>query len=205
MESVKTAQSIKNIQTSSSTFNVLDVGGGDGRRAKETFPRATVTTIDRKSGWDIDKMGIPYGDWDLIFANHVMEHLRDPDFFLEECHKVMTQKTVLEIGMPNLTAWFNRILFLFGYVPHSMELSKRINIGRAFDWNDEPLGGHIFIYSLPALLQLLKYYGFKVISVEGEASTYRCNPIIRWVDRWLTKLNPNFASAVRVRCQCTIS
>jgi len=182
-------------------MNVLDVGGNDGKRAREEFyPGSEVMVVDLKNGWNVMKMGLPYGDWDVILANHFIEHIEDPDFFLEECKKHMKKHTVLDIGTPNLTAWFNRILFLFGYVPHSVELSKIHNVGKAFNWNSEELGGHIYVYTIPALFQLLRFHGFKVISVSGEPSTYHCNGLVSALDRWLTKINPNFASAFRIKC-----
>ncbi len=182
------------------SLRVLDIGGGDGLRCRSHFPNASITVLDLKNGWDVMKMGLPYGDWDVLFMNHVIEHVSDPDFLLDEAYKVMGPDTVLEIGTPNLTAWFNRILFLFGYVPHSVELSKRYGLGKAFNWDEEELGGHVYVYTVPAIVKLLKLHGFKNIEVVGEASTYPCNPIIRWVDRLLTKFRPTFASAVRIRC-----
>lgn len=197
---VKIVTSGKSTQTSFSNFNVLDVAGGDGLRARKKFPDKYVLSIDIKNGWDVMKKGLPNGYWSVIFANHCIEHFSDPDYFLRECKRVMSGHTVLEIGTPNLAAWFNRILFLFGYVPHSVELSKHINVGKAFDWNNEELGGHIYVYTVPALIQLLKAKGFKIISVEGECSTFKCWPPILWLDKILTKLNPNLASAFRIKC-----
>lgn len=181
-------------------IQVLDVGGKDGRRAREEFyPGSDVTLIDLENGWDVMDKGLPYGDWDIILANHFIEHIPNPDFFLDKCKDVMRPHTVLNIGTPNLAAWFNRMLFLFGYVPHSVELSTRHNLGKAFNWNEEELGGHIYVYTVPALTQLLKHHGFRIISVAGEHSTYRCNNIITAVDR-LATMNPNLASAFRVKC-----
>ena len=180
---------------------VLDVGGNGGDRARnEFYPGADVLPLDIKSGWDVMKLGLPQGGWDVILANHFIEHIPDPDFFLDQCKNVMSPKTILNIGTPNLCAWFNRILFLFGFVPHSVELSKRFNLGKAFDWNKEELGGHIYVYSVPALLQLLKRHGFKVLSVKGELSTYSKNTIICLIDKFMTWLSPNFASAFRIQC-----
>jgi len=182
-------------------LSILDVGGNDGTRAKESFPDADILTIDLKNGWDVMKMGLPNGSYDVIFANHFIEHVSDPDYFLECCKKIMWNDTVLEIGTPNLTAWFNRILFLFGYVPRSVELSKQFNVGKAFNWGTDELGGHVYVYSVPALVKLLQLHGFTVFSVVGEASTAPCNWIIRLFDKLMTRLSPNLASAVRIKCR----
>jgi len=188
-------------QTSSLSFNVLDVGGNDGKRAKEEFyPGSKVKVLDLKNGWDVMSHGLPYGQWQVILANHSLEHFSDPDFFLDECRKVMGPDTILEIGTPNLAAWFNRILFLFGYVPHSVELSKRFNVGKPFNWGEEKLGGHIYVYTVPALKELLKKHGFNIISVAGEPSTYPCHFIVRFIDKFLTRFSPELASAFRIKC-----
>ena len=182
-------------------IQVLDVGGKDGLRARnEFYPGSNVTVIDLEFGWDVMEEGLPKGDWDVILANHSLEHFSNPDLFLEECKAVMSPRTVLDIGTPNLAAWFNRILFLFGYVPHSMELSTKYNVGKAFGWNEEDLGGHIYVYTVPALKQLLVKHGFKIKSVKGEPSTYPCNRFLTAVDRFLTAASPSFASAFRIKC-----
>ena len=180
---------------------VLDIGGSDGKRASsEFYPYSIVTTIDIKSGWDVMKKGLPKGTWSLLLANHFVEHIQDPDYFLDECKKVMNPWTTLEIGTPNLVAWFNRLTFLFGYVPHSVELSKRYNVGKPFGWNREELGGHIYVYTPKALTELLERHGFNVYNVTGEASTYPCHPVIRWIDELMTWISPSLASAFRIKC-----
>lgn len=181
-------------------MKILDVGGNDGERCRKHYPGSEVTVLDLIHGWDVMRDGLPDSEWDIIFANHSIEHFSDPDFFLEECRRVMKPYTVLEIGTPNLASWYNRILFLFGYVPNHVELSKRFNVGKPWDWGKVPLGGHRFVYTIPALMELLDLYGFKILSVKGEASTFSANSIIMAVDKLLTILNRNFASAFRVKC-----
>lgn len=181
-------------------LKILDVGGGDGSRCRLHYPDADITVLDLQHGWDVMAQGLPDGEWNIIFSNHSIEHFSDPDYFLEECKRVMKPKTVLEIGTPNLAAWYNRILFLFGYVPNHIELSKRFNVGKPWSWGNVPLGGHKFVYTIPALLQLLNHYNFKVISVEGEYSTNAISKLILVFDKILTKINRNFASAFRVKC-----
>ena len=180
-------------------FKVLDVGCGDSDRVLDFYPYAEVTKIDKKTGWDVLEQGLPSGEWDVIFANHIIEHLDDPDKFLESCKKVMKPYTVLDIGTPNLCAWFNRVLFLFGYLPHSYEVSYRKGYGRAFNWNFEEMGGHVRVFNVPALIQMISTHGFKMTYLKGEASFYPCNPLIRLADNILT-INPNLASSFRLKC-----
>lgn len=182
------------------SFKVLDVGYGGTNRVFDFYPDCKPIQIDKKLGWDVMKNGLPDGQYDVIFANHFIEHIDDPDLFLDECKKIMSRHTVLDIGTPNLCAWFNRVLFLFGYLPHSYEVSYRKGYGRAFNWNDEIMGGHIRVFSVQALVQMLTSHGFRIISVVGEKSNYPCNFIINNIDKFLTWLNPSLASSFRIKC-----
>ena len=179
---------------------VLDVGGGLDSRILKYYPYASNSVnLELKYGWDVEKKGLPDGPWDLIFVNHLIEHLHDVDLFLNFCKGAMGPKTILEIGTPNLSAWFNRIFFLFGYLPHSYEVSREFNVGKPLNWNKEELGGHIHVFTPKALCQLLTHHGFKIHEVLPESSTYTCPRFILAIDKLLS-LNVNLASAFRVRC-----
>ena len=182
-------------------LKVLDIGGNDGKRAYEFYAASEVTCLDIKTGWDVMKKRLPKGDWDILLANHFIEHIDDPDFFLEECRKVMSKDTILDIGTPNLNSWYNRLFFFAGYLPNSYEISYRKGYGKPFDWNKHEVGGHIRVMNVPSLKEMLEDHGFKIISVEGEHSTFPCSIWIKALDRFLTFLSPNLASAFRVKCK----
>jgi len=179
-------------------FNVLDVGGNDGNVAQEKYPNSEITILDKKHGWDVTQRDLPmFPEWDVILCNHFIEHIEDPDSFLEKCKLVMTKKTILDIGMPNLSSWYNRIFFLFGYLPQSYEISYRKIYGRFIKDKTEP-GGHIRVMNVPSTILLLKEHGFKILSVEGEYSNRA--GFISYFDRFITNLNLNLASAFRIKC-----
>jgi SAM-dependent methyltransferase len=167
-------------------MRILDIGSGTEGRSIREYPNSSITMLDRKYGQDI-KDGLPKGDWDVLLVNHLIEHLDDPDQFIRNCKEVMNSNTLLEISTPNLCAWFNRILFLFGWLPHSYELSYEYNIGKPFKWNKEKIGGHLRVFSVKALTQLLEKHGFKILEVRGERSTYQCHIVIRIIDRILSR------------------
>lgn len=200
MEYVEAVMSGKPTQTCSS-LKVLDIGCGDGSRGKKQFGDCQLTQIDRQTGWDITKHGLPKGPWDILFAWHIIEHLEDPDMLLDMCKKEMTADSLLILGTPNLTAWFNRILFLFGYLPHSYEVSYRHNLGKPFGWNKEEVGGHLRVMTIPVLIDLLLLHGFKDIKVKAETSNYPTNWIIKSIDWILTHINRNLCSSFVVTCR----
>jgi ubiquinone/menaquinone biosynthesis C-methylase UbiE len=185
---------------------VLDVAGGNGNTGRKLYPNCNITIIDKKTGWDLMEKGILDGDWDVILMSHIIEHVTDPDFLLEECHRVAIKNgSFVEIGAPNLAAWFNRICLLFGYVPFGVELSKYIHVGQLPIGKRDELGGHRYMYTLPALCQLVEYHGFKITKVIGQYSEYKFkNPIIHFIfhtiDRVLVTINPRFSSAFRIQC-----
>ena len=180
-------------------MRVLDIGCGDGQRGRQEFPLADVVGIDLHQDWDVEAEGLPEGVWDVLFAHHLIEHLLDVDRFLDRCAEQMVPGyTKLIIGMPNLGAWYNRLLFLFGYLPRCYEVSVRYNVGKPFEWGHDGLGGHLRVFTVDAFCELLRAHGFTITRLVGEASTARCWWGIRWVDRVLTQLTPRLASAFRV-------
>ena len=176
---------------------ILDVGGNNGLRSRKAYPEASIKVLDKLDGFDVEKNELPSGNWDVILCNHIIEHLGDVDDFLEKITRVIN-RGVLEISTPNMCAWFNRLLFLFGYLPHSYEVSRLYNVGKAFGWNSERLGGHIRLFTPLALTQLLKQHGFKILSVKGERNTeYPACGLIKILDKVLT-INPNLSSSFRI-------
>lgn len=194
-------------------MKILDLGGNDGIRSRTAYPKADILVLDKKTGFDITTIPLPQGNWDIVLANHIIEHLMDIDDFLDKCYEVMNEDTVLEISTPNLAAWFNRLLFMLGYLPHSYELSFKHNVGKIDQWGDERLGGHLRIFTPTALMQLLEKHGFKILNIKGEHTLYEememvgsqsPNIYIKALDIMLT-LNPNLASAFRIKCKKCLS
>ena len=179
---------------------VLDLGGGaHGIRARWEFgAESQLETYDLATGWDALKDAWPKRPHQVIFLNHVLEHVDDPDRLLDlawaHCYQY---ESLLVLGTPNLAAWMNRLQLLAGYVPSPLELSRTHQVGKWGPLQETPLGGHRYVYTLPALLQLMKLHGFKIRQVVGEAST-ALPPWVRGIDRWIARTHPTLASAVRV-------
>jgi len=182
---------------------ILDAGCGDGTmlsNIKKNNSKIKPYGVDiSKKGCEIArKKGIktrvadlnnkiPFfkNSFNFVIAHEVIEHLTDPDQFLEECHRVLKKNGYLIITTPNLTAWYHRLLFLFGFYPLFSELSTRnrqVGIGplKKIIKNVQPVG-HIRIFTVSALKDMLKLYGFKVVKVKGSAVSTAFPRVIKWI------------------------
>jgi len=149
-------------------LNVLDVGCGDGTVSRlfleagnhvsgvdivpEFVDRAIEKAIEAKTA-DVTKDGLPFseGEMDVIYAGAFIEHLYDPEFFLRECHRVLTDTGILILSTPNIASLTSRLRMLFGKGPKFYT--------SALGWE---FGGHIRIFTSGTLKQLLEENGFAV-------------------------------------------
>lgn len=149
--------------------------------------------------------GIPFDAdaFDLIYCGEVIEHLWDPDALVKEMARVLRPGGSLVLTTPNLCAWYNRWLFLFGIQPIFIESSTvdgSIGTGplRHLKKQSRPVG-HVRIFNRAAVVDLLHAYGFRVSSVRG-ASFERLPPPMRQLDRQLARLS-SFASNLVIQAQ----
>lgn len=176
---------------------VLDLGCGNGELSKKIkeltgaevygvdfYPERYNLAIEKGinvKDFDLNK-GIPFEDsfFDMVFAGEIIEHVFNPDFFLREINRVLKKGGILVLTTPNLAAWHNRILLLFGIMPYGMEASsENAKIGFGFlkkVKNQEP-AGHLRVFTLNALKELLDFHGFKTEEVKGGPTDYFPNPI----------------------------
>jgi SAM-dependent methyltransferase len=118
-----------------------------------------------------DGLPFPTASFDVVFAGELLEHLYNPDAFIEECHRVVAPGGYLVITTPNLQAWYNRLLFVAGIQPLFYETSTRstlIGAGvlRRLKRGSTPVG-HVRVFNLRALQDLLRSQGFLPITVRG--------------------------------------
>lgn len=83
---------------------LLDIGSGSGEHAKG-FRRAgfEVTTLDLNHPADIggDYLYTPFDEpFDCLWASHVLEHQRNPGWFLDKCRCDLKEGGLLAITVP---------------------------------------------------------------------------------------------------------
>jgi SAM-dependent methyltransferase len=196
---------------------VLDIGCGDGFFSEriqeatgacvcgldislEATEKARTRGIDARQ-CDLDE-GICYESesFALVFCGEVLEHVFDPDFLLDEIHRVLIPGGFLVLSTPNLAAWYNRILLLFGVQPIFTDTSTRKTLGRhlaLFGQGSQPVG-HLRVYTLAALRDILRERGFSIRSIR--ALPFLPFPILYQIDR-LIGLVPSLGSDFLVMAQ----
>lgn len=198
---------------------VLDVGCGNGKISAlmKNMTSAEVFGIDistehcecaKDQGimvkqYDLEK-GIPYEDnlFDLIFAGEIIEHLKDPDYFVQEMRRVLKANGAVVITTPNLASWHNRILLFLGIQPYNAEASSRdarIGYGPLKRFKNPGVAGHLRIFTKNALRDLFELHGFYVEKMKGYPSDifpdfiYQCEKVI--------SLSPSLASQLLMRAR----
>ncbi len=117
-----------------------------------------------------DILPFPSGRFDIVVMSEVLEHLIDPDHALVELKRVLTPNGLLVTTTPNLASWINRILLLGGFQP----LNTETGTSWVFGWEglrprSRPVG-HLRLWTLRALTEMLRYHGLDPILVGGLTS-----------------------------------
>ncbi len=212
----KSISIIKNIEKKNAKF--LDIGCGVGffmSELEKSGSKLNLYGVDY-SKYNLKKAkklpytfkrcnieeGVPFNDkfFDIVYAAEIVEHLVNPDFFLEECNRLLKPGGHVIVTTPNLCAWYNRILVLLGIQPlfyESSTINPRNGAGplRFLKQGRIPVG-HIRIYTVRAMIDLLESQGFEVVKVRG-AHFAALPKAVRWLDD-IVKLYPRLASGMVV-------
>lgn len=109
------------------------------------------TVCDEKTIFNLDNSILgneEYKDtFNVIYGIHLLEHIKDPIKFLNECHNALKEKGKLILEFPNieeplLTIWKNKIFNLFYWIPD-----------------------HLFFYTPQTIKELLKNTYFKTYKI----------------------------------------
>lgn len=210
----KTLAYIKNLPN---VHKILDVGCGDGLYLNHLA--AAFTDKKKVELWGVDfskyklakakknghnvkqcdlEKGLPFKDnhFDVVYAAELIEHLYNPDFFLEECYRVLRPGGKIIISTPNLHAWYNRFLFIFGIQPIFYEVStkspqigsgilKKVKKGQA------PVG-HVHVFNRAGLVDMLRHEGFELRHFMG-ARFHALPRVTHFIDK-IFNARPSMAS-----------
>jgi SAM-dependent methyltransferase len=117
---------------------------------------------------------IPLEDdfFDCVVADQIIEHLYQPDLFLEEIHRVVKYNGTVIIGSENLASWHNILALAFTLHPFSDHYSTQVRIGNPFSLHHkepiaDPLMRHVKVPTIRALKELMEYHDFRILKVKG--------------------------------------
>jgi SAM-dependent methyltransferase len=112
------------------------------------------TRVDRFIAADLDH-GLPAccerGDFDIVVAADVLEHVREPEMLLDAIHQALTPAGILVVSVPNFGHWYPR---------------GRTALG-LFDYDQRGLldRGHIRLFTRRGILARLRQAHFAVKSL----------------------------------------
>jgi methionine biosynthesis protein MetW len=108
---------------------VLDLGCGDGHLAAQlkaaghhvvgvdaAVDSRVKDSVDQFVQADLD-LGLPpevEGPFDLVICADVLEHLRRPEFVLDELHRLVAPSGVVVVSVPNFAHWYPRLRVVAG-------------------------------------------------------------------------------------------
>lgn len=120
---------------------------------------------------NLDGAKLPFedGSFDLVFCNQVLEHIFETETLIREFRRVVSPTGVCVVSVPNIAAWINRFLFLFGGQPLGSELgSESISYGFYPNFLQKKLdqfkpSGHIRDFTPRGLSDLAAHCGFQTV------------------------------------------
>jgi SAM-dependent methyltransferase len=134
--------------------------------------------------------------FDFTFTGEMIEHLENTDNLIIESNLYLKSGGYLIINTPNLAAWYERVLLLFGMEPFMAEVSySSRTFGKRFlyrltDETAMPPVGHLRLFIPAALRELCEYHGLVFV---------RHDPYYTYdffFNRWISKLYKNMAQGI---------
>lgn len=178
---------------------------------KQKANEASKKTVKVKIS-DLNKK-FPYKDnfFDVVVANHVIEHLIDVRLFISEMYRVLKKGGYVVIGTPNLASWHNVFALILGLQPFSgptikpsyesnINLVKRMNkerLKRVFSGNKSENLEHIKIMTTRALINLLKDFKFEIRKIEG----FGYYPFLPIIAKPFSKIDPYHSHYIVVKAR----
>jgi len=149
----------------------LDIGSGMGTfllAAKPHYQEVTGLDVSAKMAAAIKKnLGVDvhlqqFENFDhpkqfsMIHMSHVLEHIPNPNEWLQKAKQMLAEDGILVINVPNKFSFGNRLQHLFVKLGVKKQFSS--------SWsNPARTPDHLFEPTVPSMLSLLKKNGFKVL------------------------------------------
>jgi SAM-dependent methyltransferase len=120
---------------------------------------------------DTDGNPLPFedGSFDFICCNHVLEHVFETEKLVREFRRVLAPDGLCIISVPNIAAWVNRVLFIFGSQPLGSELGTETTTYGFWPTSMQKKlerfhpSGHIRDFTPRGLQNLTEHCGFRVV------------------------------------------
>jgi SAM-dependent methyltransferase len=138
----------------------------------------------------VDGEAWPFADatFDVIACNHILEHVFETEMLVREIRRCLTPTGLAVISVPNIAAWINRVLFLFGGQPLGTEVGTESSVygfwpafGQKHLAQFKP-AGHIRDFTPRALADLCESCGLEVVGWWNQSKT-PFFPLTRWAGR----------------------
>ena len=158
----------------------------------------------KEKGFQIDRgdlnQNLPFEDnfFQCVFGLSVLEHLLNGCHFLKEAHRILKPNGRLILITPNLSAWFNVLLLVFGRMPSSgphpdseilLKRNRTFRFGKRRKHHleeDDPFHRHLVVFTYRTLYDYLNLLGFRKIT--GRAYGYY--PFPPKIQNLFEKLDP---------------
>jgi 2-polyprenyl-3-methyl-5-hydroxy-6-metoxy-1,4-benzoquinol methylase len=153
---------------------IIDIGCGRGYVAEEFAKKgAIVTGVDQFAPesslnpkvefhkWDLDSENLPVdvSKYDQIFMLDIIEHLKDPEVFMEQLrHASVMRRPEIIITTANISFFVTRLMLLFGH----------FNYGRQGILDRT----HTRLFTFSSLAELLNQTGYKIVELGGIPAPY---------------------------------
>ena len=201
---------------------ILDIGCGSGEFSlllKKSLNADSVYGIEMSpngaalsnekgvitSDIDLNNSQFPYGDdfFGMVFAGEVMEHLIQPDIFLDEIFRTLSPGGHLVLTIPNISSWHCRLQLLMGFQPYAIPISMQYRWVGAFLAKQRDKGAllrkhtrvntyggfnHVQFFTSRGACALLKAHDFGIIDVIGTTTdefTVKLPSVIGNSIKWL--------------------
>lgn len=113
------------------------------------------------------------GAFDAAIAACCLEHVIDPFSSLRQLHRVLVDRGVLFVSLPNLGFLYFRLQLLLGHLPATAWGARTMADWERVGWDS----GHLHCYTQRAIDELLAHTGFRPIVWSGDGRLARLR---RW-------------------------